>query len=265
MNRKIIPVSHSQLTSLDLEAFVSQAKALNQQNCERFTTPFPKRPSRWLSHYQFQLRPIAFTDQGAVEGGLSWLVGATLDFSFARDLCAGSYGARGGNCYDPASLLFLEMAAKVDGYPDYASFCRDLEQADKGRGYRDLAGLDEAIRGQDSFSNFRKRVGHSVVDETMDIMVQLFIVFGLIKGEVVSTDGQLEPTHSRFKGCAYACEGCKGFAIEEAQRRDLAQQLQSGSMRLEMICPFPEVVDKVRKATAKTGAPKDPALSTCTA
>jgi hypothetical protein len=40
------------------------------------------------------------------------------------------------------------MAAKVDGYPDYASFCRDLEQADKGRGYRDLAGLDEAIPGQ---------------------------------------------------------------------------------------------------------------------
>jgi len=153
------------------------------------------------------------------------------------------------------------MAAKVDGDPDYASFCRDLEQPDKGRGYRDLAGLDEAIPGQDSFSNFRKRVGHSVVDETTAIMVQLFIDFGLIKGEVVSTDGQLEPAHSRFKGCAYACEGCKGFAIDEAQRRNLAQQLQSGSMRLEMICPFPEVVDKVRKATAKTGMPKDPKVA----
>jgi hypothetical protein len=41
--------------------------------------------------------------------------------------------------------LFLEVAAKVDGYPDYASFCDDLEQPDKGRCYRDLAGLDEAI------------------------------------------------------------------------------------------------------------------------
>ncbi len=261
MNRKIIPVSPSQLTSLDLEAFVHQAKALNQRNRERFTTPFPKQDSRWISHYQFEPRPITLTDKGAIEGGLSWLVGATLDFSFARDLCADAYGARGGTCYDPASLLFLEVAAKVDGYPDYASFCRDLEQADKGHCYRDLAGLDEAIPGQDSFSNFRKRVGHSVVEQTTAIMVQLFIDFGLIKGEIVSTDGQLEPTHSRFKGCAYACEDCKGFAINEAQRHDLVQQLQSGSLRLEMICPFPEVVDKVREATAKKGAPKDPKVT----
>jgi hypothetical protein len=261
MDRKIIPVSQAQLTSFDLDAFVRQAKALNQQNRERFTRPFPKRPSRWISHDQFQPRSIAFTDQGAVEGGLSCLVGATLDFSFARDLCAASYGARGGTGYDPASLLFLETAAKVDGYPDYASFCRDLEQAEKGRGYRDLAGLDWAIPGEDSFSNFRKRVGHSVVEQTTAIMVQLFIDFGLIQGEIVSTDGQLEPTHSRFKGCAYACEGCKAIPIDETQRHDLAQQLQNGSLRLEIICPFPEVVDKVRQATAKTGTPRDPRVA----
>lgn len=258
MDRKIIPVSHAQLTSFDLDAFVRQAKALNQRNRGRFITPFPKRPSRWISHYQFEPRPIAFTEQGAVEGGLSGLVGATLDFRFARDLCAQSYGVRGGNCYDPASLLFLETAAKVDGYPDYACFCRDLEQADKGRCYRDLAGLDEAIPEQDSFSNFRKRVGHAVVKQTTDVMAQLFIDFGLIKGDIVSTDGQLEPTHSRFKGCAYACEDCKAIPLDEVQRHDLAQQLQSGNLRLEMPCPFPEVVDKVHKATTKTGMPKDP-------
>jgi hypothetical protein len=81
MNGKIIPVSHSQLTSLDLDAFVRQAKALNQRNREHFTTPFPKRPSRWISHYQFEPRLITFPDKGAVEGGLSWLVGAALDFN----------------------------------------------------------------------------------------------------------------------------------------------------------------------------------------
>jgi hypothetical protein len=97
----------------------------------------------------------------------------------ARDLCAGAYGTRGGPCYDPASLLFLEVTAKVDGYSNYASFCHDLEQADKGRCYRDLAGLDQAIPGQDSFSNFRKRVGHSVVAQTTDIMVQLFIAHSI--------------------------------------------------------------------------------------
>ena len=72
MNRKIIPVSHPQLTSLDLEAFISQAEALNQRNQATFTTPFPKNPSRWISYYQFHPRPITFSDQGAVEGGLSW-------------------------------------------------------------------------------------------------------------------------------------------------------------------------------------------------
>jgi len=130
-----------------------------------------------------------------------------------------------------------------------------------GQGQSGLAGLDQAIPGQDSFSHFRKRVGHSVVDQTTDIMVQLFIDFGLIKGETVSTDGQLEPTHSRFKGCAYACKSCQELPLDEAQHHDLDQQLQSGSMRLEIICPFPEVVDKVRQATAKTGTPKDPKVT----
>ncbi len=107
MNRKIIPVSHPQLTSFDLEAFVSQAEALNQRNQAAFITSFPKHSSRWISRDQFHPRPITFTDKGAVEGGLSWFVGATLDFRFARDLCAGAYGARGGHCYDPASLVFM--------------------------------------------------------------------------------------------------------------------------------------------------------------
>jgi hypothetical protein len=93
-----------------------------------------------------------------VEGGLSWFVGATIDCSCARSLCACAYDAMGGHCYHPASLVLLEVAAKVDGYPDYASFCGDLEQADKGRRYRDLTGLDKAIPGQESFTNFRKRV-----------------------------------------------------------------------------------------------------------
>jgi hypothetical protein len=246
---------------LDLEAFISQAEALNQHNQATFTTPFPKNPSRWMSRYHFHPRPITFTDTGAVEGGLSWWVGATLDCSFARDLCAGVYDARGGHCYDPASLVFLEVAAQVDGSCDSASFCRDLEQADKGRRYRDLAGLDQAIPGQESFTNFRKRVGHAVVDHTTAIMGQLFIEFGLIKGEVLSTDGQLEPPHARCKGCAYACQDCQELPIDEASRQELAEHLQNGSQRLEMICPFPEVVDKVRKATAKTGTAKDPKVA----
>jgi hypothetical protein len=45
------------------------------------------------------------TSAGEVEGSLSWLVGATIDFSFTRAICAPHDGARGGPGYDPASLV----------------------------------------------------------------------------------------------------------------------------------------------------------------
>ena len=51
MSRKMVPVSREQLTSFDLEAFMTQAAVLNQRNREAFTTSFPTAPSRWLSPY----------------------------------------------------------------------------------------------------------------------------------------------------------------------------------------------------------------------
>jgi hypothetical protein len=257
----MLSLSHAQLTSLNLEAFVTQADALNQHHRETFTTRFPKAPSRWLSHYAFTPRPIVLTREGDVEGGLSWLVGATIDFSFTRAICAPHYGVRGGPCYDPASLVVLEMAASVDQYVDYAHFCSDLHQADKGRRYRELAGLHDHVPGQDDCCHFRYRVGDEVVHKTLAVMVELLRTFGLITGELLATDGQLEPTYARYKGCPYACEGCQQFPVDEADQQALCDQLHSGAKRLQLPCPFPEVVDKVRKATAKTGTPRAPKVT----
>jgi len=199
--------------------------------------------------------------QSDVDGGLSWLVGATLDFSFTRVLCAPYYGARGGRCYDPASLLVLEVATKVDQYVDYAQFCRDLHDRDKGRRYRQLAGLHDRVPGEDDLCKFRYRIGDEVIDQIMAVAVDFFSHFGLIKGERLSTDGQLEPSYSRYKGCTYAVEDCQAFTLSEANRQALGEQLQSGAKRLELICPFPETVAKVREATAKKGTPKDPKVT----
>jgi hypothetical protein len=204
---------------------------------------------------------MTLTSEGEVEGGLSWLVGATLDFSFTRSICAPHYGARGGPCYDPASLVVLEVAAKVDQYVDYARFCGDLHQPEKGCRYRELAGLHKAIPGEDDLSHFRYRVGAEAIETTMTSVVDLFYTFGLIKGERLSTDGQLEPSHARYKGCTYACEGCHAFRIDEVGRQALCDQLHSGAKRLQLTCPFPEVVDKVRQATTKQGRPKDPKVA----
>ncbi|MDH3603334.1 MAG: hypothetical protein OEU26_27285, partial [Candidatus Tectomicrobia bacterium] len=180
---------------------------------------------------------------------------------FTRALCAPYYGARGGPCYDPASLIMLEVATKVDQYVDYAQFCRDLHDHDKGRRYRQLAGLHERVPGEDDLCKFRYRIGDEVIDQIMAVAVDFFSHFGLIQGELLSTDGQLEPSYSRDKGCTYAGEDCQAFTLSEADRQALGEQFQSGAKRLELTCPFPETVAKVREATAKKGTPKDPKVA----
>jgi hypothetical protein len=204
---------------------------------------------------------MAFTSQGDVDGGLSWLLGATLDFSFTRALCAPYYGTRGGGCYDPASLVMLEVATKVDQYIDYAQFCRDLHDRNKGCRYRQLAGLHDRVPGEDDLCHFRDRISDEVIDQIMVVAVDFLSHFGLIQGDLLSTDGQLEPSYSRYQGCTYASEACQAFPLREADRQALSEQLQSGAKRLELTCPFPEVVEKVREATAKKGHPKDPKVA----
>ena len=261
MSRHILSLSPKQLTTWNLDAFIAHAALLNQHNRDTFTTPFPKAPSRWLSHYTFSPHAIEFTSQGDVDGGLSWLVGTTVDFSFTRALCAPHYGTRGGRCYDPASLILLEVATKVDQYDDYAHLCRDLHDSAKGRRYRQLAGLHDHVPGEDDLCNFRYRIGDAVIDQIMAVVVDFLYHFGLIKGELLSTNGQLEPSYSRYKGCTYACHDCQAFKLSAADRQALGEQLQSGAKRLELPCPFPEVVEKVREATAKKGTPKDPMVA----
>src|SRR5207245_10585146 len=136
--------------------------------------------------------------------------------------------------------------------------CCGRRHVGRGRGYWELAGLHDRAPGQDDVCHFRYRVGDEVVHQTLAIMVELLRTFGLITGELLSTDGQLEPTYARYKGCTYACEGCQQFPVDEADQQALRDQLHSGAKRLQLPCPFPEVVDKVRKATAKTGTPRDP-------
>jgi hypothetical protein len=100
-----------------------------------------------------------------------------------------------------------------------------------------------------------------VIHKTMAVVVEFLHTFGLSKGELLSTDGPLEPSYARSKGWTYACEGCHACQVDEAGRQALRYQCQSGAKRLELTCPFPAVVAKVRQATAKTGNPKDPTVA----
>jgi hypothetical protein len=52
-------------------------------------------------------------------------------------------------------------------------------------------------------------VGAEAIEAALAVFVGLFQDVGLITGELLSTDGQLEPAYSRFKGCAYCCQACR--------------------------------------------------------
>lgn len=116
------------------------------------------------------------------------------------------------------------MAAQVDQYIDYAPFCSDLHPVDKGCRSRALAGLHDHIPGQDDVCHFRYRVGDEVIHQTLAVVVERLCTVGLIKGELLATDGQLEPPYARSKGCTYACPGCRQFPIDEAGQQALRDQ-----------------------------------------
>src|SRR5262249_37146646 len=69
------------------------------------------------------------------------------------------------------------------------------------------------------------------------------------------------PSYSRYKGCAPGCPDCQQFPLDEAARQALRHQRQSGATRLQLLCPFPEVVQKVHQATTKGGQPHEPKVT----
>ncbi len=116
------------------------------------------------------------------------------------------------------------MATKVDQDVNYAHFCRNLHARYKGRRYRQLAGLYEHVPGEDDLCHFRYRIDDKVIDQITAVAVDLLSQFGLIPGDLLSTDGQLEPAFSRYKGCTYACQDCQAFVLSEADRQALIEQ-----------------------------------------
>ena len=155
----------------------------------------------------------------------------------------------------------LELAVKLDGYSTYSSFCQDLRQQDKGAVHRRMAGIESSIPGEDDLSYFRSRFGSEPIESIINVFVGFIRQMDLIKDEALCTDGQLEPTHSRYKGCAHFCDQCPHFLLNEDQRHQLLEQVLSGVKRLQITCPFPETVEKVLKATGKKGSPVEPKVA----
>jgi hypothetical protein len=99
----------------------------------------------------------------------------------------------------------LEVATTVEPYDDDAQWCRDLHDRDTGRRSWQLAGLHDEVPGEDDRCHVRDRIGDAVIDQITDVVVDFLSHFGRIKGELLRTDGPLEPSSSRDKGCTSAC------------------------------------------------------------
>lgn len=186
--------------------------------------PFPKEPSRWLSHYEYVppapgewLSPYLLEDRFLLTCKL-------LDFSFLRPLLADTYGKAGGPCYDPVSLFLLACAVQMESYIHMADFVQDLHHPQKGPYYWKPTGIvPPNIPCQMTFTNFRERINQQSTknpslkkyEEIIQVLDWIFHTVGLVTYRFLATDGCLSPSAACYKGCAHhQGEACQKVQVE---------------------------------------------------
>ena len=143
------------------------------------------------------------------------MIASMIDFSFIRSLVADCYTTIAPPCYDPPSLFLLDLFRYIDGYKEMSRFCEILRDQDRGRSYRQLAGLNADIPCEATFSNFRLRLGQSRYNEIFHVLVEMFRQLEMITFNILAHDGTLYPTWARYKGCTYFCDQCACITVED--------------------------------------------------
>jgi hypothetical protein len=220
--------------------------------------PFPKSPERLLSHYCFIPRRIKINPSGQIAGGLSRFVTSLIDFSFVRSITASAYSHIGGHAYDPVTLFLLELFRYLEKFPDMKSFLSVGHDHERGKHYRLYAGLHYPhLPCEADFTHLKDRLGEERYHQIFQVLVEITQLLGLLTFSILSTDGTLFPSYSRYKGCTYFCDEChsiefKGL-IENVRRRILyklkdPQRITLGrEIKVRVDCPsnrFPEDVQK---------------------
>jgi len=224
----------------------------------KYQQPFPKSRSRLLSYYGYVPRRIKINPSGEIAGGLSRFVTSLIDFSFVRSICASAYSSRGGHAYDPVSLFLLELFRYLEKFPDLKTFLSTVRDEEKGKHYRLYAGISSShIPCEADFTHLKDRLGEGLYIEISQVLVEIVRFLGLLSFAILSTDGTLFPSYSRYKGCTYFCEEChsiefKGL-IENVRRRILyklqePQRVALGrEIKVRVDCPstrFPQEIPK---------------------
>ncbi|MBS3907720.1 MAG: hypothetical protein KGZ49_11865 [Syntrophaceae bacterium] len=220
--------------------------------------PFPKSKNRLLSRYCFVPRRIKINPSREIAGGLSRFVTSLIDFSFVRSICASAYSSVGGHAYDPVSLFLLELFRYLEKFPDLKTFLSTVRDQEKGKHYRLYAGISPSrIPCEADFTHLKDRLGEGLYIEISQVLVQIVRLLGFLSFHILSTDGTLFPSYSRYKGCTYFCEECKSIEfkglIDNVRRRILyklqdSKRLALGKeIKVRVDCPshrFPEGVLK---------------------
>jgi len=246
------------LTRFSIANIITRLRQINPAINWAHRKPFPKEEERRLSHYRFQRRFVAVNDDGSVQGGLSQLVGSTIDFSFVRSISADAYSIFGGPCYDPASLYVLDLFRHLDKIADIKHFCEILRDPARGQSYRDLAGLrEEAIPCRATFSNFRARLGESRYQEIFHTLVTLVEKLGLLSYQILATDGTLYRSAARYWGCCCFTDECASIRVDNVidkvrgrvlyRIQDPAQIVPGKQCRVRTECPNPRFPEDVKR------------------
>ena len=233
------------------------AKRLNKINTTislSHQKPFPNLHR--LSNYHFKKRFVKIFPNGDIKGGMCRMVASLIDFSFIRSLVADHYSCKSPPCYDPPSLFVLDVFRYMDGYKEMRRFCEILRDENRGRSYRQLAGIRmENIPCEATFSNFKDRLTASLYNEIFHVIVDIFRQLEMITFNILAHDGTLYPTWARYKGCTYFCDQCAGMTVENVIGKikdrilyrldNMAAHNLASEVRVYVNCPsdrFPEDV-----------------------
>jgi len=224
----------------------------------QYQQTFPKSNSRLLSYYSFVPRRIKIKPSGEIAGGLSRFVTSLIDFSFVRSICTSAYSSIGGHAYDPVSLFLLQLFQWLEKFSDLKTFLSVVRDEEKGKHYRLYAGISSChVPCEADFTHLKDRLGENLYTEIAQVLVEIVRLLGLLSFSILSTDGTLFPSYSRYKGCTYFCEEChsiefKGL-IDNVRRRILyklqdPQRVALGrDIKVRVDCPstrFPKDIQK---------------------
>ena len=216
---------------------------------------FPK--PKLLSQYIFRKRFVFVDPRGDVQGGYTCMITSLIDFTFVRSLVADAYSIFGPSCYDPVTLFLLDLFRYIDDHPDMNAFLTVLRGENRGRDYRQYAGILEDIPSEGTFSNFRKRIGEKRYNDIFHVLVGIFHDLEMITFKILSHDGTLYPTWARYKGCTYFCNECSRITVKDVTEKvrdrilyrlaHMPENSLGSDIRVYTECPsdrFPKDVEK---------------------